>query len=301
MTPVTTIGGFAQGRWEDVLRRACAVAGLEAAGARVLRGHTNAVVLLERESVVVKIARHGSRPADAVRTVRFVRWLMEQGFPTVPLHPVAAEQPVVVDGHAVTFWTYLPQPDHPVRAEQLAPLLHALHRLGPPPVELPARDTVAAIASSLGGITDVPARLVDVLSVRLRALAEELAEVRFPYPETVVQGDPQHRNALHHGGEAVLCDWDTVARGHREWDLVTVEIHCRRFGYGDAHYRDFASSYGRDITSWEGYSTLRDLRELRMITTNARKIGHAPGSRAEVIRRIEGLIEGDTTLRWHIL
>ncbi|MCC3653786.1 aminoglycoside phosphotransferase family protein [Streptomyces sp. S07_1.15] len=301
MTSVNTIGGFQPPHMDEVLRRACAVAGLDAVHARVLRGHTNAVVLLAGEPVVVKIARRGSPRTDALRTVRFVRWLMQQDFPTAPLHPIASEQPVVVDGHAVTFWTYLPQPPHPVRAEQLAAPLHALHNLGTPPVELLERDNVTAIKSSIARITSLPAPLIDALSARVDKLAEELSGVQFLYPKAAIQGDPQHRNALHHGNGAVLCDWDTVAWGHREWDLVTIEIHCRRFGYGAGHYRDFANAYGYDVTGWDGYSTLRDLRELRMITTNARKIAHAPASRPEVIRRIEGLIAGDTSLPWNIL
>ncbi|WP_030544931.1 aminoglycoside phosphotransferase family protein [Streptomyces albus] len=301
MTSVNTIGGFQPAHMDEVLRRACAVAGLDATNARVLRGHTNAVVLLDREPVVVKIARRGSPQTEVLRTVRFVQWLMAQDFPTAPLHPIAAEQPVVVDGHAVTFWTHLPQPPHPVQAEQLAAPLYALHNLGTQPVELPERDNVTAIRSSIARITDVPTPLIDALSTRVDKLAAELPGVQFLHPKTAIQGDPQHRNALHHGDGAVLCDWDTVAWGHREWDLVTIEIHCRRFGYGTEHYHDFAKAYGYDVTTWEGYPTLRDLRELRMITTNARKISHAPESRAEVIRRIEGLIEENTGLRWNIL
>ncbi|MEU2263799.1 hypothetical protein ABZ557_26815, partial [Streptomyces sp. NPDC019645] len=26
-------------------------------------------------------------------------------------------------------------------------------------------------------------------------------------------------------------------------ELITVEVHCRRFGYGQAHYQGFASAY----------------------------------------------------------
>ncbi|MFI1169908.1 phosphotransferase family protein [Streptomyces melanogenes] len=99
----------------------------------------------------------------------------------------------------------------------------------------------------------------------------------FPLPEGVLQGDPQHRNALHTGqGEAVLCDWDTVTRGQLEWVLATVEIQCRRFGHGQPHYQAFADTYGIDISRWSGYQTLAAIRELRMITTNARKVPKPP-------------------------
>ncbi|MFD0459707.1 hypothetical protein ACFQ2H_35535 [Streptomyces violaceoruber] len=43
-----------------ILERACAAAGLDSRGSRLLRGHTNAVVLLEKDQVVAKIARKGS-------------------------------------------------------------------------------------------------------------------------------------------------------------------------------------------------------------------------------------------------
>ncbi|MEV5506639.1 phosphotransferase family protein [Streptomyces orinoci] len=303
MTAPTTItfGGFDDTEMHHVLERACTRVGLDCTGAIRLRGHTNAVVRLITEPVVVKIARRGSDETGVVRTVAFVQWLMKQNFPTAPLHPVA-QQPVVVDGHAVTFWTYLPQPEHPVSAVQLAAPLRELHRLTDPPVRLRRLNVVEAIRSSLAATTSLPPQTLLFLADRAERLADELSQVAFMLPEGVVQGDPQHRNALHtKDGGAVLCDWDTVAYGQPEWDLATVEIHCRRFGHGPAHYRQFANAYGIDVTQWPGYRVLRDLRELRMITTNARKAAHAPGTLTEVERRISGLRCEDPQLAWNIL
>lgn len=116
----------------------------------------------------------------------------------------------------------------------------------------------------------------------------------------VLHGDPQHRNALIAPSGTVLCDWDSAVVGPPEWDLVTVDVHCRRFGYPPAHYDDFATAYGRDVREWKGYSVLRDLRELRMITTNARKAQPGP-TLDEVKRRIQGLNHGDEHQRWSIL
>lgn len=296
-----TFGGFDETQLHDVLDRACAQVGLDSAGAIRLRGHTNAVVRLITAPVVVKIARRGSDETAVARTVAFVRWLMAQNFPTVPLHPVA-EQPVVVDGHAVTFWSYLPQPDHPVSASQLAEPLHELHNLANPPVRLKRLSVVEAIRGSLAATACLPQQTLRFLTERAERLADELAQITFMLPEGIVQGDPQHRNALHtEGGRTVLCDWDTVAYGQPEWDLVTIEIHCRRFGHGLAHYGEFAATYGVDVSRWPGYRVLRDLRELRMITTNARKAAHSPGTLAEVERRIAGLRCEDPELTWTIL
>lgn len=295
-----THGGYEATELHEVLHRACATVGLNNANARLLRGHTNAVVALAEAPVVVKVARRGTPPSNVARTVRFVEWLMGRGFPTVPLHSV--EQPVVIDGHAVTFWTYLPQPPYPVTAEQLAKPLHALHKLPKPPVALPGHDNIRAIQKSLSAATSLTLKDRDFLLSRAKMLADELMQVEFAFPASVIQGDPQHRNALHHpSGQPVLCDWDTVADGQPEWDLVTVEVHCRRFGYGRGHYEDFADIYGFDVTRWPGFRVLRDIRELRMIATNARKIAHSPASLPELERRIEGLRSEDECLQWDIL
>lgn len=292
-------GGYSEAEMRRILHQACKVVCLDAEGAEVLRGHTNAVLLLCRHPVVVKIARIGTPPEAVERTVRFTRWLIDAGFPTAPLH--GCEQPIIVDGHPVTFWVYMPQPNVSVTAEQLAKPLQMLHTLGLPPFELPAHDNVRAIRRSISATTTLSATDLQFLSSCVDRLEEALGRVVFECLPGVIQGDPQHRNALHAGGSVLLCDWDTAAIGQPEWDLVTVEVHSRRFGYGKSHYDDFAAAYGFDVTKWSGYETLRDLRELRMITTNARKSGHTPGSIHEVERRILGLRQGDVGLRWRIL
>ncbi|MEV6979080.1 phosphotransferase [Kitasatospora sp. NPDC093806] len=297
-TTARDAGGFAATDLARLLDRACAAADLDPARARLLRGHTNAVFAVDE--VVVKIARSGTRLASVQRTVDLAGWLGAQGFPTVPLHPV--RQPVDLDGHYATYWTYLPQPAHPVAAERLADPLRLLHRLTDPPSRLPAVDTVAAIRRSLTATTALAPAELHFLTNRLDELERELAGVVYVLAPSVIQGDPQHRNALHAGhGSAVLCDWDTAAFGQPELDLVTVEIHCRRFGYGEAHYQAFADRYGYDIRTWDGYPTLAALRELRMITTNAKRA--APGSPTlrEVRRRVSGLASGHTQTRWNIL
>ncbi|MFJ2478417.1 phosphotransferase family protein [Streptomyces sp. NPDC087659] len=297
--PAQTYGGYSETEMRHVLQQACNAVGLDSEGAEVLRGHTNAVVRLRRDPVVVKIARKGSRYEDVERTVQFVQWLMARGFPTAPLHDVP--QPVIVDGHSITFWTYLPQPDHPVTAQQLAVPLQELHNLPTPPIQLPEHDTVTAIGRSIAAANVLPASTRAFLSERLERLTKELDEIDFLFPDTVIQGDPQHRNALHAHPRAVLCDWDTVTQGRREWDLATIEIHCRRFRHGAGQYQPFVEAYGFDITTWPGFAVIRDLRELRMISTNARKITQAPHTQSEVERRIEGLRQEDTSILWDIL
>ncbi|MFI1884833.1 phosphotransferase family protein [Streptomyces jumonjinensis] len=295
-------GGYAESELTTVLEEACRTAGLDSTGARLLRGHTNAVVQLTTAPVVIKIARKGTAPTGVQRTVACVRWLMDQHFATVPLHP-GIDQPAIIDDHPVTFWTHLPQTSTtPITAADLATPLAALHRLPKPPVPLREMDNLGAIHRSLTAIDTLDPGDLDFLTQHAHHLERRLETVDYTLPTGVIQGDPQHRNALRdREGRTVLCDWDTIAHGRPEWDLVTIEIHCRRFGHGRTHYADFAAGYGFDVTDWPGYPVLRDIRELRMITTNARKAHHTPGSLSEVQRRIKGLRQEEDDLAWNIL
>ncbi|MGV2917494.1 hypothetical protein [Streptomyces alfalfae] len=82
--------------------------------------------------------------------------------------------------------------------------------------------------------------------------------------------------------------------GHHRGSLPTL-------GYGPEHYEDFVTAYGYDVTTLAGYPTLRDLRELRMVTTNAREVHHAPESIDEVLRLVYGLENEDLGMRWRTL
>lgn len=70
-------------------------------------------------------------------------------------------------------------------------------------------------------------------------------------------------------------------------------VRCHRFGHGHAYYRRFAGNYGWDVTRWDGHPVLRDPRELRLITTNARKATYTPETLPEVLRRIKVLRRSD--------
>jgi len=292
-------GGFTEAEMHDALLRLCSAVHLDPIGAMLMRGQTNAVIRLASEPIVVKIARLGTSPARVRQTVDLVHWLTAQGFPTVPLHPIG--QPVVVEQYVGTFYTYLPQPDVSLRTVDLAALLRALHTAGPPPFDLPELDAVTAIRRSLDAADTLPASEHRFLAKRVEQLSAEVAVLRYEFPKSVLHGDPQHGNALHYRGGAVLRDWDSAVIGQPEWDLATVEIHARRFGHGSASYAQFAEVYGFDVTVWSGYRTLCDLRELRMITTNARKSAHEPDKIRELLRRIDGLRQADHSQRWQIM
>lgn len=292
-------GGYTHPELRHALHALCADAGLDPEGAMLLRGQTNAVLRLAIDPVVIKIARKGTRPGRVQQTVRLVEWLMRQNFPTAPLHPI--DQPTVAGPYVGTFYTYLPQPAGTPTTGDLGSPLRRLHAAGLPPFELPVLDTISAVRRSLAAAETLDEEEQNFLSQRADRLESQLAHMRCQLTQTVLHGDPQHGNALIDHDRTVLCDWDSAVIGPAEWDLVTVEVHARRFGYSSDSYARFARLYGLDVRDSPGYSTLRDLRELRMITTNARKSAHEPEKMGELRRRIDGLRTEDAHLPWSIM
>ncbi|WP_024799966.1 phosphotransferase family protein [Nocardia sp. BMG51109] len=296
------VGEFTPERTRWILEKACRRSGFDATGVELIRHHTNAVYRLVSEPIVVKI----DRPSDgsaALDVVALVRWLRARDVPVVPL--ADAVQPLEIDGCAVTFWRYLPQRREIVAAD-LAEPLSRLHRLHHRPAQwLPTNhlaDTFARIGYAIDANTILPPSDRRLLRAERNRLAAQRDTISFPLPEGLIHGDAHHRNTLWNNASdrGVLCDWESVAIGRPEWDLVTIEVHCRRFAHEPAEYDTFCHAYGFDIRDWPGYRWLRDLRELRMITTNAYKSTPGSASAREVLRRIEGLRSGSYTT-WTIL
>lgn len=291
-TPATT---------RPLLMAACERLGLDPAGATVLRHHSNAVYLLAQAPVVVKISRPEATHTRS--TVELVNWLEPHGVPSITLATAAdqpIDQPINIAGCDVTAWTYLPQA-RAITAGEIAEPLAALHRTPPPPGTRPL-DAFTSISRSITQSVCLTGDEKTLLRERSDDLARAWASLELEPHAALLHGDPQHRNTLwdESANRAVLCDWESAVTGPVEWDLVTIEIHCRRFGHPATEYDAFCEHYGRDVREWSGYEITRDLRELRMIASNARKSAPGTAPAGEVHRRIAHLDSG-TDLRWHIL
>lgn len=293
---------FVEARTRPVLAEVCRLLGYPDSNATLLRHHTNAVYAVG--DVVIKIAP-GDHDLERVRVmVAAVDWLVDHGFPTVGLHP-GLSQPLRVGGHAVTVWQRLDAAhDNPITVSELGTLLRVLHALPAPPMPLPVLRPIRSIEWSVARSEVLNGKEQDLLMGRLETLAVSWEAMRFPLGTSLIQSDPQIRNALRRfDGTPVLADWDGAALGPREWDIATVAVHCRRFDPpGQGAFADFTAAYGWDVTSWSQFEELCQLRELQMIATNARK--SRPGTEAadEVHRRIAGLVDDGADLRqWRIL
>jgi hypothetical protein len=81
--------------------------------------------------------------------------------------------------------------------------------------------------------------------------------------------DAHYSNAIVTGHGPLLLDGESACLGPAAYDLTTLAVHCDRFAHPPGEYDAFAEAYGLDVRSLPGYGTFKEVRELRMITTNA--------------------------------
>jgi aminoglycoside phosphotransferase (APT) family kinase protein len=281
-----------------VLRDGCKQVGLSAEGARLVRLGSNAVFRLTG-SVVVRIARPEGT-AGACRAVAVARWLEAEDYPAARLLPF--DQPIMVNGHAVTFWEAVsPVGNEWGSTPQLAALLVRLHELDPPlnlrlPTLAPFTAAAARIASS-AWLSDSDRHL---LTGRLTDLRQRFEGIDWQLTSGIIHGDASVGNVLRDPvGSPVLIDLDSFSIGHREWDLVLTATYFERLGWHTrAEYAEFATVYGWDIMSWPGYPTLRELCEFLMITWAVAQADGSERASAEAAKRIASLRSGRKRQDW---
>jgi aminoglycoside phosphotransferase (APT) family kinase protein len=250
-----------------ILNRACEAVGLSADGARLLRLGSNAVYRLA-PPVVARIAYADTDAEAARRTIAVARWLESVDYPAV--RAIAVDQPVIINGHPVTFWEALSDTgDDYATIDQVADVIARLHKLTPPEdLHLPELDPFAnadrRIAESQW-LTDDDRTWMTTELARLRA---EYAKLDFTLPQGVIHGDANIGNVLRdHNGNPVVIDLDDFATGPREWDLIQTTIYYDHFAWHTREeYETFTRAYGHDLTQWPGYPVLAEVREFIMVT-----------------------------------
>lgn len=229
--------------------------------ARPIRLGENAIIGFP--DLVARIARPGQEGA-ARREVVVARWLADHGFPVIT--PLDVEQPVIVDGQAVTFWEVLPE-HTPGTVEDVAHLLRDLHALPVPThLDLGDLDPFVRLPQRIDDAVGLAEDDVAWLTNRLATLREAWTQLPPGRPPTVVHGDAWIGNVARHTRGAVLLDLERCSVGPPEWDLVSTAIKASSVPWLEQEQYDrFVRVYGgHDVTDWPGFTVMRDLRELRM-------------------------------------
>ncbi len=270
---------------DRILHAACASAGIDPSGAQVVHAGENTTYRLPR-GIIARITRPG-QIAAAHREVAIARWLSDAGIAAVRAVKDVV-QPVEIDERAVTFWDELP-PHSPCTPEQVAGLLRRLHALpSPSDPPLSALDPFVRIHERLEGSDVIPDDDRQWLMERLGACRTAYANLPTGLPQAPVHGDAWTGNVVATcDGTVFLIDLERFSFGAPEWDLVSTAIRYTSYGTLNAHdYRAFADTYGHDVTTWPGYPTLRDIRELRVVAYAVQLAGEHPDIRDQALHRI---------------
>jgi hypothetical protein len=282
-----------------VLRRACELAGLRSEGAKLLRLGENAIFGLADDPVVVRIARSAGSAPRMGRELCVARWLAASRVPGVQVFDEVG-QPMLVDGHPVSFWRRVtgggPKPGY----ADLAQLLAEFHRLGSCPCPLEAFEPFTTSQSRLGGMPAVEAEDRKFLQARCADLGGEFRRLEFALPTGPIHGDAWIGNLLTDRGQVVLADFESAAIGPREWDLMPTAVAVERYGLAEVQYRAFVNTYGFDVRSWEGYPVLREIRQINMTTWIMQNAGQSPEIAAEFKLRVSSLRERDFERPWNV-
>jgi aminoglycoside phosphotransferase (APT) family kinase protein len=278
-------------------------------GARPLRLHDAAIVLLPAERIVVKLIPAAVGALDrAARAVRVTGWLSAQGFPTV--RPIG--DPVAVPGYVATLWHQVPEAPARPRIEAsaaLGRLLRELHALPLPPFTLPTVDPLARLRQALQLDAARPAPVLDpaetaFLTERIGDLADRYASADFPMSFGLIHNDAHTGNLIPDIGSPygfLLADWESSCLGQREIDLVLVGAPGDRFGNTEEVRAAFTAGYGYDIATWPGHVLLRDIRDFHSLAAYIRAAPHSPAALGELRSRIRSLRQGDRTVRWTVV
>lgn len=296
--PDATVG-FSSSVVLSTLREVCQRAGFSSNQAELLRFGENAIYQLAATPVVVRVARSADRMRRVERELCVARWLDAAGVPTVRVYEEVEHQPLLVEGHPVTFWHTAtggePSPTH----VDLARLLARFHALGDSPCNLPGFDPIQSVEARLAKANDVDAADRHFLSARCADLRAQLEGLTFTLPRGPIHGDAHPKNLLTDGGQVVLLDFESAATGPREWDLLPTVIAVDRYGLPEENYREFADAYGFDVRTWTGYAVLREARELTMTTWIMQNVGESRAIADEFALRVACLRERDSNRAWN--
>jgi Ser/Thr protein kinase RdoA (MazF antagonist) len=279
---------------------ACGLAGLDPSGASLIRLGTNANYRLATHPVMVRIAP--GHPEVVQKELAVARWLAGHGFPAGRVAEYIG-QPLELGGRLVTFWELIDANQQPARVADIARLLHRLHLLPDPAgLALPVFDPLGHSAQRLETAGDGPD--AKYLRDRLAQLREVYAGLRFTLPAGVIHGDAHEANALRdRDGVPVLLDFESCGWGPREWDLGVLAMRYRPFGWiNRSDYEECVAAYdGFDITRWDGFPVLTDIRALSMTSWLLTKAGQSPAHAAELDKRMADLRAGGPTGNWRAL
>ncbi|MFI9410111.1 aminoglycoside phosphotransferase family protein [Nocardia gamkensis] len=286
--------------WADeMLHAACLATGLCPTGARLIKFTNNAVYALQSDPIVVRIAGSAAVRDLIPKVVATARWLASNDIPAVRLaeeHP----QPLQLDQTAVTFWRRVDDCDHQALPDgrSLGKILRRFHDLATPDFELPQWNTLGAIRKRIQDEDVLDDDDHEFLVLACDELEQELTDIGFVLPPGPIHGNAFVGNLIGGPDGAVLCDFDSVAIGPREWDLIPIAVGKLRFDYRTNYHEQLATEYGVDVLKWPGFPILRRIRELQLVTSVLPTLRSNPSLFDQWNHRFSSFRSGDRAAVW---
>jgi hypothetical protein len=281
----------------DVLLAAARSAGVDAAGAEMIRDGSHVMYRLPGD-VVARIGRPGTEDT-AAREVRVSEWLTASGLPVTQVR-TDLPQEIVVGGRPVTWWRLLPKHRAASPAE-LGAVLGALHELPvPDSLGLSVADPFADLDQRIGDTSGLDADDRVWLAEHLGDLRERYGQLTLDEPRHVIHGDAWQGNvAVPASGPPILLDLEHVAIGHPDWDLIPLAVDYTDFArLSEEDYRSFVRAYGgHDVTTTPGFRVLAEIQELRWVCFVISKAETSQDANREARHRI-ACLRGDVPRPW---
>jgi aminoglycoside phosphotransferase len=258
-------------------------AGIDPSEAESVRLGQNAIYRL-RSGVIARIARTGQYSV-AAREVAVAQWLHNSGIPAVQIIP-DIDQPVKVEGRAVTFWHELPRRGSG-NYTQVADLIKRVHHL-PAPDFLPPLEPFGGLTERIDAARTFDTSDRDWMHHHLVKLRREYASLPSGLSDCAIHGDAHRGNvAALSDGTAALLDLESFSVGPPEWDLMLAAFDYRSCGWlQPQEYRAFVDHYGHDVMESPRYAILRDIREFRKVLFAAQLACDRPELHSQASHRL---------------
>lgn len=282
---------------DGILSRAGMVASVDVRNAELIRNGSHAMYKLPA-GIVARIGGRGTA-GESKREVEVSRWLARSGMVVTEALP-SVMQPVVVDDRPVTWWRLLTAHRSSTPPE-LGAVLRALHALPVPDFpQLPVTDPFAGLYERIADAVYLDRSDREWLTGHMGMLRDDYDRLSFGMPSHVIHGDAWQGNVVVPTcGIPVLLDFEHVAIGWPDWDLVPLAVDFNDFArIPQADYQAFVAAYGGyDVIKSSHFRTLADIQELRWVCFAIGKGSASIVAREQARHRIS-CIRGDVPHPW---
>ncbi len=271
--------------------------GHEKAELKLLRFGNNGVFQIG-DRFVIRVARPSTPAETTRREVQIARELSAAHVPVIRLADLPVEQPLTAAGCQGTVWDYVPgkRPTF----YQFGQLVRRFHE-GTDKwlAQLPEWQPLVSARRRLDELADqYPRDDIVLLNDWYERISDELNSLRPLLQCGVIHGQAEIGNALLRGGTPLFLDFERIAVGPREWDLIDTAVTALRFSRPHEDYQCFAEAYGFDVMTWESFDTLRRVWELRATTWLMQAASYSRRREDEVRVRIDTWRDDEPMKLW---